>query len=40
MAQEARQSRSIASIRIRVENAIKRVKEYRVFTDTLCILYP
>ena len=35
-AQEARQSRSIASVRIRVENAIKRVKEYKVFTDTLC----
>ena len=35
-AQEARQSRSIASVRIRVENAIRRVKEYKIFTETLC----
>ena len=34
--QEARQSQNIASVRIRVENSIKRVKEYKVFTDTLC----
>ena len=35
-AQEARQSRSIASVRIRVENAIRRIKEYKIFTETLC----
>jgi len=34
--QEARQSRSIASVRIRVENAIRRMKEYKIFTETLC----
>jgi len=35
-AQEARQSRSIASVRIQVENAIRRIKEYKVCTETLC----
>ena len=35
-AQEARQSRSIASVRIRVENAIRRIKEYKIVTETLC----
>ena len=31
---EARQSRSIASVRIRVENT--RIKENKIFTETLC----
>ena len=34
-AQEGMQSRLIASARIRVENAIKRLKEYKVFSETL-----
>ena len=34
-AQEGMQSRLIASARIRVENAIKRMKEYKVFSETL-----
>jgi len=34
-AQEGMQSRLIASARIRVENAIKRIKEYKVFSETL-----
>lgn len=29
------ESRAIASVRIRVENAIRRLKEYNIFTDTL-----
>ena len=29
------QSRTIASVRIRVENAIKRLKEYKVLSETL-----
>ena len=28
--------RSIASVRIRVENAIRRIKEYKIVTETLC----
>ena len=35
-AADAMQSRSIASVRIRVENAIKKLKEYKIFTETLC----
>ena len=35
-AQEARQSRSIASVRIRVENAIRRIKEFKICRETLC----
>ena len=34
-AQEGLQSRTIASVRIRVENAIKRLKEYKVLSETL-----
>ena len=34
--EDAMQSRTIASVRIRVENAIKKMKEYKVFTETLC----
>ena len=34
-AQEGMQSRLIASARIREENAIKRIKEYKVFSETL-----
>ena len=33
---QAIQSRLIASVRIKVENAIKRLKEFKIFTDTLC----
>ena len=33
--QEATESRTIASVRIRVENAIRRLKEFKLFTDTL-----
>ncbi len=29
------ESRTIASVRIRVENAIRRLKEFKIFTDTL-----
>jgi len=29
------QSRLIASVRIKVENAIKRIKDYKTFTETL-----
>ncbi len=32
---EALQSRTIASVRIRVENAIRRLKEFKIFTDCL-----
>jgi len=32
--QEGVQSRTIASARIRVENAIKRLKEYKVLSET------
>ena len=35
-AQEGLQSRTIASVRIRVENAIKCLKEYKVLSETLC----
>ena len=35
-AEEVMQSRTIASVRIRVENAIKKLKEYKVFYETLC----
>ena len=35
-AEEAMQSRTIASVRIRVENAIKKLKEYKVFNETIC----
>ena len=34
-AKEAMESRLIASVRIRVENAIRRLKEYKIFTATL-----
>ena len=34
-AQEGMQSRTIASVRIRVENAIKRLKEYKALSETL-----
>ena len=34
-AQEGMQSRTIASVRIRVENAIKRLKEYKILSETL-----
>ena len=34
--QQAIQSRLIASVRIKVENAIKRLKDFKVFSDTLC----
>ena len=30
------QSSTIASVRIRVENAIKKLKEYKVCNETLC----
>ena len=33
--QEAVQSRLIASVRIKVENAIKRIKDFKIFTETL-----
>ena len=33
---EALESRAVASVRIRVENAIRRLKEYRIFSGTLC----
>ena len=32
---EIKQSRLIASVRIKVENAIKRMKEFKVFSSTL-----
>jgi len=35
-AEDAMQSRTIASVQIRVENAIKKLKEYKIFTETLC----
>ena len=34
-AQEGMQSRTIASVRIRVENAIKRLKEFKILSETL-----
>ena len=34
-AQEGMQSRTIASVRIRVENAIKQLKEYNALSETL-----
>ena len=33
-AHESLESRAIASVRIRVENAIKRLKDFKIFTDT------
>ena len=33
---EALESRAVASVRIRVENAIKRMKEYKICSDTIC----
>ena len=33
---EVLESRAVASVRIRVENAIRRLKEYRIFSGTLC----
>jgi len=35
-AKDAMQSRSITSVRIRVENAIKRLKKYKIFMEMLC----
>ena len=34
--QQAIQSRLIASVRIKVENAIKRIKDFKIFSETLC----
>ena len=34
--QQAIQSRLIASVRIKVENAIKWLKDFKIFSDTLC----
>ena len=34
--QQAIQSRLIASVRIKVENAIKRLKDFKIFSDMLC----
>ncbi len=33
---EALESRAIASVRIPVENAFKRLNDYRIFSGTLC----